>query len=126
VDTQDYKLELLGEIPGAWTVYLVNGREVRRNLYTDFTMGGNPLRYDFIPDGEIWIDDDLSDDERPFVIIHEATEALFMSRGFSYDDAHDQATKVEQALRTKSALKHGIPDVGYLRILEAFSTGDRT
>lgn len=81
-------------------VWLVNGENVRRDLFPDFVEGGHDIVYSFIPHGEVWIDDDsLFDDELSYVIIHELFERHLMTLGATYLEAHAEATKVEQWLR---------------------------
>ena len=81
------------------TVWLVNGKYVREHFYLDFTQGGHGYVYDFIPLNEVWIDDDLSTDERPYVIAHEFYERALMKEGVTYDTAHTAANVVEKSAR---------------------------
>jgi hypothetical protein len=83
---------------GGVSAWKVDGQFVRNNIFIDFTEGGNPQRYDFIPSGEIWIDN-RNEDEAPLILLHELHESALMAGGMSYDDAHDAANKVEQAAR---------------------------
>ena len=94
-------IKKLGRVEGL-NVYLVNGRYVRDKLDIDYTMGGHDLRYGFIPFAEVWIDDDLSRDERPFVIAHEVKERRLMTKGMSYELAHQGANMVEGKMRRGS------------------------
>jgi hypothetical protein len=41
-------------------VWIVRGEVVRDLFFLDFTEGGHDKVYDFVPDNEVWIDDDLS------------------------------------------------------------------
>lgn len=93
-------LNSLGSRSGL-NIWVVNGPEVRRTLYPDFTMGGNPSRYPFIPEGEIWIDSSLSADEIKYTIDHEILEHAEMSRGKSYSKAHDDALSLESRERAQ-------------------------
>jgi hypothetical protein len=95
---------------GRLVVWLVDGKAVRDTLCDDFAEGGNDRAYDFIPEGEIWIDDDVSRAEVPFVRAHEARERECMDAGMSYEQAHAEANRVEQEMRVQkraSALKTG-------------------
>lgn len=94
-------------------VYIVRGKLVRDNFFIDFTEGGHDKVYSFIPAGEIWIDDDISQKERKFILLHEVFERNLMSRGLhldkhhklvltphldkphSYESAHQAASEVE-------------------------------
>lgn len=113
-------LELLGESPDGMEIFLVDGRFVRENMDFDFTEGGNHYRYpEFIPENEIWVDDDMSEDEREFVIVHEVIEATLMAQGMSYDDAHDRAGIAEEDLRKRAIRKMGLKNSSFQRISEA-------
>jgi hypothetical protein len=98
-----------------YTVWLVNGLLVRKDYFVDFTEGGNGARYKFVPKNEIWIDDDLSEDEWPYVIEHEIMEKWYMDKGYPYEKAHAIVAEVEiherqnpeeslKALKTKFGL----------------------
>lgn len=80
-------------------VWLVRGEAVRDRFYIDFTEGGHDLVYDFVPDGEVWIDDDLSIKERKFVILHELKERRLMGEGLPYPKAHREASAIEYHCR---------------------------
>ncbi|MEK6760369.1 MAG: hypothetical protein AABX93_00420 [Nanoarchaeota archaeon] len=90
-------LEKIGEL----RIWLVNGEAVRDKFRIDFAGGGHDKVYSFIPRNEIWIDDDLSNNERKFIIIHELKERKLMSKGRKYYDAHYVATELEDIARKK-------------------------
>jgi len=96
------KLEV-DDAPEDLEIWLVDGGIVRNKHYIDFTLGGHDLVYDFIPSKQIWIDNDTAEDERAYVIKHELCERKAMSQGKSYDEAHEEASKVEQVYRDKAA-----------------------
>jgi hypothetical protein len=83
--------------------WVVNGELVRDLFFIEFTEGGNDEIYPFVPEGEIWLDDDLSMRERRFVLLHELHERNLMSRGWSYDEgkraAHWSAAEIEHFCR---------------------------
>ena len=89
----------LPRFSGSVKVWLIDGTLVRSLFYTDFGGGGHDRVYDFIPPGEIWIDDDISPRERKFIAIHEMHERNLMSRGLKYPQAHLSATEVEDHFR---------------------------
>lgn len=89
------QLATLGDV----TVWLVDGEMVRDLYRIDFTAGGHGYVYTFIPLKEIWIDDDISPDERFYTIVHEFLERKLMIKGKKYHPAHRAATKVEWMLR---------------------------
>jgi hypothetical protein len=81
---------------GPLTVWLVDGRLIRDKIWIDFTTGGNPEAYPWMPKDEIWIDDDTGREEVRFDMIHELAEYLGMkNKGMDYDSpkssAHDRA-----------------------------------
>jgi SPP1 gp7 family putative phage head morphogenesis protein len=88
------------------TVYVVDGRYIRDNIFIDFVAGGNdqvyggddPDKPTFIPAGEIWLENS-NPDEFSFVLLHELTERNHMQAGEDYDTAHDAANMQEQAAR---------------------------
>jgi hypothetical protein len=90
---------LLPEYGAGVKVWVVDGELVRDVLFIDFTEGGHDKVYKFIPAGEVWIDDDVVPDERPFVLLHELHERGLMSRGWTYDRAHRHASRLEYRFR---------------------------
>lgn len=90
---------LLKKLGNGIDIWLVDGRAVRDEHDENFTEGGHGLVYTYIPKDEVWIDDDLRDDDRPFVIFHELHERNIMAKGEKYDRAHKLASKEEKFLR---------------------------
>jgi hypothetical protein len=80
-------------------VWIVNGELVRDFFYIDFAGGGHDKVYHFIPEGEVWLDDDIAARERKFILIHELHERALMSRGKDYPHGHWKATQVEDYFR---------------------------
>jgi hypothetical protein len=80
--------------PGV-AVWIVNGRLVRSAFDIEFTEGGHDRVYDYVPAGEVWIDNDLSPSERPYVLLHELHERTLMIAGATYESAHAAADTVE-------------------------------
>jgi hypothetical protein len=76
-------------------VWIVDGELVRDVLFIDFTEGGHDKVYDFIPSGEIWIDDDVRPEERRFILLHELHERGLMSAGWTYARAHRDSSRLE-------------------------------
>ena len=80
-------------------VYMANGEFVRNNVYVDFTNGGNPGRYAFVPEGELWIEAKTPNDFAA-VCVHEFIECYNMiQKKKSYDEAHEIANRFERAVR---------------------------
>lgn len=83
-------------------IWVVDGMKIRREIYTDFVYGGNDKRYRFIPENEIWIDNNIDVSELKFTIAHELKERELMANGYSYVDAHEIASKLELKLRRRA------------------------
>jgi hypothetical protein len=110
-----YYVKELGDTDDGVTVYIVDGEKVRDELDTDFTEGGNDLVYSFVPKKEVWVDNDVEDDELNFIIFHELYERnLIKSKGLDYNQAHKKASHKEQMLRKHpSALDESLAEVGW-------------
>lgn len=76
-------------------VWIVNGRLVRSAFDIDFTAGGHDHVYEFVPAGEVWIDDDIGEAERGFVLLHELHERNRMAGGWPYSKAHAESSRIE-------------------------------
>lgn len=98
--------KLLKKLNNGITVWLVNGRLVRSAFDIEFTEGGHEHVYEYVPRNELWIDDDIHDDERGFILFHELFERRLMASGINYDKAHKQASKRESYLRNHPAELH--------------------
>lgn len=102
------RLRLLKQYSGKYLkVWVVDGNLVRDKFRVEFTEGGHDKVYDFVPVNEVWLDDDLSQKERKFVLLHELHERYLMCKGWIYDSnklnerksAHRSATKIEYHCR---------------------------
>lgn len=108
--------KLLKEYSQKINVWLVNGELVRSLFYLDFTEGGHDKVFPFIPENEIWLDDDLDPKEREFILLHELHERNLMPKGHVveienglvktnkdytkiYDSAHRSASRLEYYCR---------------------------
>ena len=81
------------------SVWIVNGRLVRSVFYIDFTAGGHDYVYEFVPHNEVWIEDDVEEKERGFVLVHELHERNLMAKGWTYNKAHADASRLEYRCR---------------------------
>ena len=81
------------------SVWIVNGRLVRSVFDIDFTAGGHDYVYEFVPENEVWIDNDIVEAERGYVLLHELHERNLMSKGMAYDEAHAAASRLEYRCR---------------------------
>ncbi len=98
-DGRDVHVKLWKRLENSVTVWVVNGRLVRSVFDVDFTEGGHDHVYEFVPENEIWIDDDLDDAERGFVLLHEMHERNRMIAGWPYSKAHDESSRIEHGCR---------------------------
>ncbi len=80
-------------------IWIVNGELVRDLFFIDFSEGGHDKVYWFVPKNEVWIDDDVIEKERKFVLLHELHERNLMKRGMKYHEAHRSANNVEYFAR---------------------------
>jgi hypothetical protein len=80
-------------------IFEVDGNYIRKEVYDDFTMGGHEYVYpNFIPHNEIWLDKDLSTEDKEATLIHEANERLKMSKGIMYSEAHIDSNKKQKII----------------------------
>ena len=93
--SSDVHVKKLSVTDGGLTIWLVNGRLVRSDYFIDFVEGGHHLIYPWVPEMEIWIDDDLKPQEYPFVILHELHERSLMAKDWTYALAHADSSKIE-------------------------------
>jgi len=88
-----------GKTTTGLTVWLVCGPTIRRDLDIDYTEGGHALRYNYIPQSEVWIESEGTVTERQFILVHELHERKLMARGLGYEDAHQQSSTIERNCR---------------------------
>lgn len=92
-------LTLWKHLTSGVSVWIVNGRFVRSVFDVDFTEGGHDHVYEFVPQNEVWIDNDLEEAERPYVLLHELHERNLMAKGWDYDRAHEDSSRLEYRCR---------------------------
>lgn len=97
-------------------VWLVDGRLVRSAFRVEFTEGGHDMVYVFVPEKEVWVDNDLVSEERPYVILHELYERQLMEKDkLTYSRAHRKASRLEwESRRDEVALKKNLAAVGWV------------
>ena len=83
------------------SIWIVNGSNVRRDIFPDFGFSGNDLAYYFIPKNEIWIDAQISCEETEYSISCEMNERKFMASGDEYDIAYEKGLKEEMKFRNE-------------------------
>ncbi len=91
-----------GETNG-YKVWIVDGFNIRTNIFGEFIYGGNSARYPFVPVGEIWIDNAISANEFITTLEHEINECnLMYQNNMDYYDAHDSSLAIELQLRDEN------------------------
>ncbi|MBI5358052.1 hypothetical protein HZB69_00255 [Candidatus Amesbacteria bacterium] len=93
--SRDVHIKKYGETKNGLVIWVVNGRLVRSDYFIDFVEGGHHLIYPWVPEKEVWLDDDLKPSEFPFVLLHELHERSLMAKGWTYDKAHTDSSKIE-------------------------------
>jgi hypothetical protein len=96
--SQVHKL-LWKKLENGLSVWIVSGRIVRSVFDIDFTEGGHDHVYEFVPENEVWIDDDVEEEERGYVLLHELHERNRMASGWPYSKAHAEASRLEYRCR---------------------------
>ncbi len=91
--------EQIGTI-GDYEIWRVDGEYIRDNVNVDYVEGGNPGRYGFVPEGEIWLESEFSLVDLYATMIHEFVEVSHMVEDvWTYDKAHDKANEFETQFR---------------------------
>jgi hypothetical protein len=98
-DGKDVHERLWKTLESGVSVWIVDGRLVRSAFDIDFTAGGHDHVYEFVPEGEVWIDSDIAQQERGYVLLHELHERNRMQQGISYDKAHAESSRLESHCR---------------------------
>jgi hypothetical protein len=96
---QDVHERLWKKLENGVSVWIVNGRLVRSIFDIDFTAGGHDYVYEFVPENEVWIDDDIEENERGYVLLHELHERNRMASGWAYNKAHAESSRLEYHCR---------------------------
>ena len=98
-DARQVHVRLWKKLESGVSVWIVNGRLVRSVFDDDFTEGGHDYVYEFVPQNDVWIDNDLEEVERPYVLLHELHERNLMAKGWTYSKAHEDSSKLEYHYR---------------------------
>jgi hypothetical protein len=98
-DGSDVHERLWKKLENDISVWIVSGRLVRSVFYIDFTAGGHDYVYEFVPENEVWIDDDIVEEERGHVLVHELHERNLMAKGWPYSKAHVDSSRLEHRCR---------------------------
>lgn len=98
-DGKEVHERLWKKLESGVSVWIVNGRLVRSVFDIDFTEGGHDYVYEFVPENEVWIDDDIEEKERGYVLLHELHERNRMASGWPYNKAHAESSRLEYHCR---------------------------
>ncbi len=98
-DGREVHVRLWKKLENGISVWIVNGRLVRSVFDIDFTEGGHDYVYEFVPEGEVWIDDAIEEKERGYVLLHELHERNRMANGWPYNKAHAESSRFEYRCR---------------------------
>jgi hypothetical protein len=91
-----------GEKAG-YKIWIIDGNRVRQKIYKEWLYGGNEQRYVFNPEGEIWIDNDISSEEFDLTVAHELNERHLMAKfGWEYQTSHDSSLSLELTIRHRN------------------------
>jgi hypothetical protein len=96
---RDVRLRLWKQMESGVAVWIVNGRLVRSVFDLDYAAGGHDYVYEFVPENEIWIDDEVEEQDRGFVLLHELHERNRMALGWPYSRAHAESSRIEYRCR---------------------------
>jgi hypothetical protein len=106
IDPTKFRLKLIKALDNGLKVWLVDGKLIRTFIHIDFTQGGHEYVYEFVPPGDIWIDNDIAWQERGFVILHEMNELNLMREGWAYTKAHENSSTLELHCRQNPSELH--------------------
>ncbi len=98
-DPERVHLRIWKKLGSGLTVWIVDGRLVRSVFNIEFTEGGHEHVYEFVPEDEVWIENDVGKAERPYVLLHELHERNLMEQGQDYDSAHEESSELEHYYR---------------------------
>jgi hypothetical protein len=113
-DGRDVHERLWKKLENGLSVWIVDGRLVRSVFYIDFTAGGHDYVYEFVPENEVWVDNDIDEDERPYVLLHELHERNRMAGGWPYSKAHAESSRLEYRCRRRpDELHDALADEGW-------------
>jgi hypothetical protein len=105
-DGKDVHVHLWKKLKNGISVWIINGRLVRSIFDIDFTAGGHDYVYEFVPENEVWIDDEIGEAERGYILLHELHERNRMASGWDYDKAHNESSRLEYHFRHHSDELH--------------------
>jgi len=96
-------IKKFGEI-SKFTVWIVDGKFIRKNIDEEFTNFGQHYRFKFIPENEFWIDKEGKEGEERYYIDSMLTMNRLLAKGMNHDEAVKKADIIERRERAKSNL----------------------
>jgi hypothetical protein len=94
------------ETRGDLEIWIVDGSYVRGHIDEEFTNFGQHFRYSYIPENELWLDQEAEHDESRFFIEHLLVEHRLMKQGKSYTEALVESDKHERTERRRAGDLH--------------------
>jgi hypothetical protein len=87
---------------GSLRIWVVDGSYVRGHIDEEFTNFGQHFRFPYIPENELWLDQEAEHDERQFFIDHLLVEHRLMKAGMPYAQAIVEADRQERKERRRA------------------------
>ncbi|MGD0726477.1 MAG: hypothetical protein ABSB63_13045 [Spirochaetia bacterium] len=87
---------------GNFRIWTVDGSYVRGHIDEEFTNFGQHFRFPYIPEDELWLDQEAEHDERQFFIDHLLVEHRLMKAGRPYGEAIVEADRQERKERRRA------------------------
>lgn len=106
IKLKDIYLQKRETTDNKFTVWLVDGDKIRREIYPDFGFDGDWNDYNFIPENEIWVDGGVSCEQYIYSITGEKKFIELYSSGIGYDEAIQKSDEAVQNLRAKIYNEH--------------------
>ena len=87
---------------GDFKIWIVDGSYIRGHIDEEFTNFGQHFRFPYIPENELWLDQEAEHDERQFFIDHLLVEHRLMKAGRPYAEAIVEADRQERKERRRA------------------------
>src|SRR5208337_729772 len=100
-DQSQVYVDYYGSMP-PYKIWIVHSNYISLQFDADWGGGGNHQAKPYVPEGEIWIGDDVPKYNVKYFIVHETFECnLMLQKKLSYEEAHERANELEMFLRRK-------------------------
>ncbi|MBX7045816.1 MAG: membrane lipoprotein lipid attachment site-containing protein [Ignavibacteria bacterium] len=101
IKLENIYLEKREDKENPFSIWVVDGDKVRREIYPDFGFNGDWYDYNFIPENEIWFDGNISCDQYIYLIEEEKTSTVLTKSGVEYKNAEEKTDIKIKELRAK-------------------------